>query len=173
MRGGLLVIWILVSLLALGLVTGLVVGVRQAGGAVELETALAATAGDAAWLASLPRMDPKLRDRAWSWMKTDWPTGFRGSSSKDYAWFLAGEPIPHTLLEHHEGERDHMEVLSRLLDRPGLCLSSAAWALDEQEQHFFGPRHIPHLVSTRYALRWYGMETMLEEDPLPALPCVH
>ncbi len=165
---------VLLLLAGVGLlaVAGLVVGVRDWSGEDELEAALAATAADEAWLAALPEVDSALRDRAWAWMKTSWPVRFT-SAHKQEAWFLRGEAPPAEVRERHEAARPHMRELMFLLAQPDLCLSSAAWARTElADPTQLGPKHIPNLLHCRYALSWFGVESMLADDPQPALDAI-
>ena len=164
--------WSLLGLLGLVGLAAIGMTLRQHMHGKDLEDSLARSAEDQAWIDGLPRVDPEVRDRAWAWMKTEWPSGFGGSSSKDETWYLEGATPPTKLLDRHEVERAHMEELSEILNGEGPLLSSVAWLepdLSRDGHGPYGPKHIPNILSVRGAMRWYGIEAMLAEDPAPVL----
>ncbi|MDJ0973053.1 MAG: hypothetical protein QNJ98_01160 [Planctomycetota bacterium] len=164
--------WSLLGLLGLVGVAAIGLTLRQHMHGKDLEEALARSDEDKAWLEGLPKVEPELRDRAWAWMKTDWPSGFGASGRKDETWYLQGEAPPEKLLDRHEAERAHMLELSEILESDGPVLSSIAWLepdLSRDGHGPYGPKHIPNILSVRGAMRWYGIEAMLAEDPAPAL----
>lgn len=170
MRDSHAVAWGLVGVMSLSICAVLAVGVHTGPSKGEIEAALTPTAEDEVWLAALPRMAPALRERVDAIMGVEWPqhvVPVRGGDS----WYLRGAPPEQGWVERHELRRRCAEAMSDLLRVDGVCLSSAAWEPREElggAPTYREPR-LPNLRVCRCAMQWYGVETMLADDPLPAL----